>query len=415
MKNRLSLKLLSLLMCVSLFFFVCAPVSIFAEEEGENTSVVQEQPSEEETQSEPQPEVKPQRAETKVKGVKTKLNLLNSEKAVMNISVRPSLKGRKVVLQCYKSETKKYEKIKTYKTDKAKTAKLRIVIPKKYREKTLSYWRIVVRKTDKAKQYVSPRITVTTMNVASAGVNADCACIYDIDTKQVIYGKNMHRAHKQASTTKIMTAVLLIESGKLGGTTKISSAVANTPYGNISMRAGDVYRNSDLIYSMMLPSSNESASAIAVGVSSSQSAFVKKMNKKAKKLGLENTHFSNPHGLDTKSNHTTAYDLVRLTAYASGYDEFMKVIGTSKYSFKTVNYKRSHTVYTKDALKSYSKRHLGGKTGTTSGAGCCFASVYKFKGHRYAVAVLGSSSDSNRWKDTKKLYKYINKYAKQTY
>ena len=115
MKNRLSLKLLSLLMCVSLFFFVCAPVSIFAEEEGENTSVVQEQPSEEETQSEPQPEVKPQRAETKVKGVKTKLNLLNSEKAVMNISVRPSLKGRKVVLQCYKSETKKYEKIKTYK------------------------------------------------------------------------------------------------------------------------------------------------------------------------------------------------------------------------------------------------------------------------------------------------------------
>jgi D-alanyl-D-alanine carboxypeptidase len=226
----------------------------------------------------------------------------------------------------------------------------------------------------------------------------------------------MNAVRKQASTTKIMTAILLIESGKLNKKTKISKKVAETPYGNLNMKKGDVYRNSDLLKAMLVASSNESAAAVAVTVGGTQKKFVKKMNAKARKLGLKDTVFENPSGLDGKKNHSTAYDLVRMIAYASQYDEFMDAIGTSKYTFKTVKKKEKKTVKTTDTeLKSYSKRHLGGKTGYTSKAGCCFASVYKYKGKHYAVAILGCKDDGSRWKDMKKLYKYIDSYSYKKY
>ena len=410
-------KLLPIILSLIILITFTCPVSAYAEEvpqNGETTTAapIEETPEETTLPSE-QPE--PQKQKTKVKGIVYALNESYELPLTMTVKITPSNPERTVKLQRYITSDKKFVTVKKYTSKAAKTAKVKIAFPKKYRKKTTGKWRIVVSSTKTAEKYVSKTITVTTRNLKGLNLNSETSCVYCIETGKVLYGKQMYSHHKQASTTKIMTSVLLIESGKLDKNVKISKAVANTPYGNVYMKAGDVYRLSDMLYAMMLPSSNDCAAAIAAGVSKSQSKFVELMNDKADELELNDTEFDNPHGLDTKKNYSTSYDLARLTAYASQYDEFMKVIATSEYSFYSVKYRQHKIVKSTDKLKTYSKRHLGGKTGFTSGAKYCFSSVYKYKGKHYAVNVLGASTVDKRWEDMKKLYKYIDKYANQKY
>lgn len=323
---------------------------------------------------------KPELAETKLEGLKTYYNKRYDNSTEFNVKISPSNPARKVRLQLYDSKKKKFKTVKTFKTKKAKKSKLKISIPKKYKKKTSGTWRIVVDKSKNADKYISPKFVVTTRNLKNVKLNAKSACVYCVETGQVLYGKDMYTKRKQASTTKIMTAVLLIESGKLDDNVKITKSVANTPYGNVYFKAGDVYCMHDLLYSMLLPSSNDSAAAIAYGVSKSQTEFVKLMNKRAKELGLNHTVYGNAHGLDTRNNGTTAYELALLTAHASGYDEFMDAVSRKTYSFNSVRYHKHKKVRTTDKIKSYTKRHLGGKTGYTSKAKYCYSSVYKYKG-----------------------------------
>ena len=413
--------LLALLIVLIMTFTACAPFGAYAYDASAQETVTEENTTEPDDTTQPtepeEPPVvsKPKKKKTEVKGLEQTLNESYELPLNMNVKIKPANPKRTVKLQLYNSSEKKYKTVKKYTTKKAKTAKLKITFPKKYRKKTLGKWRVVVCASENAKKFVSEPITVTTRNLYALNLNAITSCTYCVETGQVLYGKQMNARRKQASTTKIMTAVLLIESGRLGGKVKISKGVANTPYGNVYMKAGDVYKLRDMLYAMMLPSSNDSAAAIAEGVWGTQKEFVKHMNEKAEELGLDNTVYGNAHGLDTNNNHSTAYDLARLTAYASQYEDFMKVIGTSEYSFYSLKYHHHKIVKTTDKLKSYSKRHLGGKTGFTSGAKYCFASVYKYKGKHYAVVVMGNDSVALRWKDMKKIYKYINKESKNSY
>ena len=352
---------------------------------------------------------------TSITGIAYKITATYQKELSREVTITPASGGRTVRLQLYNSTAKKYRTIKVYKTKNVSRAKLKIVFPKKYRYRRTGYWRIVVDGNKNATK-ATKHVTVTSTNIVVQKLSSGSACIWCVDDKQVIYGKQMKLRRKQASTTKIMTATILLESGKYHDTTKISENAAYTSYGNLGMTPGDVYTFRSLLYALMLPSSNDAATAIAEGVSGTVSNFAKQMNKKAKELGLEDTHFVTPHGLDRKNHYSTAYDvsLIMGNVYSTQ-STFRKVIARSKYSFKTERFKESKTVYTTDSLKDYSAKHKGGKTGYTSGAGSCFSGIYVHKGKTYVVTVLGAKSGYLRWEDMKKLYKYIDKFAATKY
>ena len=224
----------------------------------------------------------------------------------------------------------------------------------------------------------------------------------------------MHVRRQPASTTKVMTAICVIESGKLGGTSKTVAAAGRTPEKRLYARKGDKFRNKDLMYAMLLPSANDAAVLLAWGVDGTGKKFAKRMNKTAKKIGLENTHYTNSYGLPDKEHYTTAYDLSKTVAYAGTLKDFRKIVKKSRYSFKSVNYHRSYSFGTADKMKGW-KGHIGGKTGSSPRSGACFTGLYKYGGKTYAVTVLGASSKKIRWSDMSKLYRYIQKYGNSKY
>ncbi|MCR5207062.1 MAG: serine hydrolase [Eubacterium sp.] len=357
----------------------------------------------------------PPGVETSITGISSSITAFSKKPLVRTVNIKPATGGRTVRLQLYNSAEKKYKTVKTYETADAPSASLEITFPKEYRKKRTGKWRIVAVKKGNAERAVK-KVTVTSKNIITKKLTCKAACVYCVEDKKVVYALRSHKRRKQASTTKIMTAIVLLDSGKYGGITKISKAAANTPYNSPVLKAGDKIKNEDLMYMLLLPSSNGAATAIGEGVKGSASKFVKAMNDKADELGLKDTHYKNPHGLDEKGHYSSAFDICREMAYIypkSG--EFRKTIAASSYTFTSESYKLKYTVDTRDKLKSYSDNHKGGKTGTTSGAGCCFTSVYTSKGKTYAVTVLGSTEDKTRWSDTKKLYSYIDNYASTKY
>ncbi len=382
-------KLIALLLVTAFLFstFIC-----FANEKGEETN----------------------RVKTTVTGVGTSISALSSSILERTITIKPANGKRTVRLQLYNSKEKMYKTIKKYTTEDADVAKVKITFPRKHRKKYLGKWRINVAKNDTA-QSAEKYISITSRNIVQKELKSKSACIICVEDNSVLYVKNSTKHLKQASTTKVMTATLLLESDILEMNNIISNKASNTPYSTPWMVPGDSYTNRQLLHALMLPSSNGAAVAIAESVSGTTRRFVKEMNKKAKDLGMYNTHYVNPHGLDAKNHYSCAHDV----AYIMGYiytrnKDFRSVIAKSKYKI-TSKQGRSQVIVTTDKMKSYSKKHKGGKTGFTSGAGCCFSSIYEHKGKTYAVAVLGAKSADFRWNDMKKLYKYIDKYSTTKY
>ena len=354
-------------------------------------------------------------AETVISGVSSSITASYQKELSRTITVCPSNGGRIVRLQKYSSKTGKYKTVKSYRTEDAEIASVKITFPKEWRRRRAGKWRVLVPAKGNAKKAVRI-IRLTSINIKKVSFSAKSACIYCIDDGVVIYAKKHHRRLKNASTTKLMTATLLIESGLIDESTEISRNAAGTPYGNMNMKAGDVYSNKSLLYCLLVPSSNESAVAIAEEVCGSTGEFVKAMNKRAKKMKLADTHFKSPHGLDSDNHYSSAYDmsLIMSNIYPKS-KLFRKVINTKTYSFTTKKYKISKHIKTTDKLKGYSKRHKGGKSGTTSGAGNCFCGVYVYGGKTYVATILGSATDEKRWSDMKHLYSYIDKYADTSY
>ena len=248
------------------------------------------------------------------------------------------------------------------------------------------------------------------IKINDSALNAKSACIYRINddgTGTFIYEKNADEKRAQASTTKLMTAALLIESGKLDDSTTISSNVAATPssYGNLVKV--DSWNNHDLMHAMMLPSANDAAAAIAEGVSGDTASFVKKMNAKAKDLGMNDTVYKNPHGLDQDGHYSTARDVARLTAYAYTFPEIREswLLDTKDITSKKKGI--TWTLETTDQLLGYDSNFKGGKTGTQDNSGYCFAGVYEYNGDTYVTVVLGCDTEDDRWEDTKLLHSCI--------
>ncbi|PLR99797.1 D-alanyl-D-alanine carboxypeptidase family protein [Bacillus sp. T33-2] len=164
---------------------------------------------------------------------------------------------------------------------------------------------------------------------ASVSVSAKSAVLMEQDSGRVLFEKDAHNVRRIASITKIMTAVLAIESGKMDEHTRVSEKAVRTEGSAIYLKPGEKIKLENLVYGLMLRSGNDSAVAIAEHVGGSLEGFVYLMNQKAKEIGMGNTHFANPHGLDDHENHySTAYDMALLTRYAMKYEQYRKISGT---------------------------------------------------------------------------------------
>jgi serine-type D-Ala-D-Ala carboxypeptidase (penicillin-binding protein 5/6) len=221
---------------------------------------------------------------------------------------------------------------------------------------------------------------------------SEAVVLMDQDSGRILYSKNKDKQKPIASITKIMTAVLAIESNQLDDIVTIDNSILKAYGSNIYIQIGEEISLRDLVYGLMLRSGNDAALAISNYLSFSEGDFVKKMNDKARFLGMRRTNFVNSHGLDEESsNISTAHDMAILTAYANKLDEYKKIVATKKYLAKT-NYK-TYVWHNKNKLLSMYKYTTGGKTGFTDKAKRTLVSSAYKKGMNLIVVSLNDYDD----------------------
>lgn len=227
------------------------------------------------------------------------------------------------------------------------------------------------------------------------------AILMEEDTKRVLVSKNMNKKMLIASTTKIMTAVIAIESGKINKKVTVNDSILKSYGSNVYLEIGEKLKLEDLVYGLMLRSGNDAALMIA-NYLGGEKTFVQKMNKKAQKIGMKNTTFSNPHGLDEKNkNYSTAYDMAILMRYANSLKKFKKITSTKKYSLTTN--KKSYLWKNKNKLLFQYKYTTGGKTGFTKKAHRTLVTSASKNNMNLIVVTL---DDGNDFKNHKELYEY---------
>lgn len=230
--------------------------------------------------------------------------------------------------------------------------------------------------------------------------------LMDADSRRILFGKDETKKAPMASTTKIMTGILALESGKTKETVKVSAKAASMPKVHLGIRSGETYILEDLLYSLMLTSHNDSAVAIAEHLGGSVEGFAKLMNQKAKKLGMKDTEFVTPNGLDANGHESTAKDMCLLGSYAIKNSAFCSLIKTGSHAFRATSSNRSFKVGNKDAFLSIYDGALGIKTGFTSKAGFCFVGAAKKNDVTLVSTTLASGwppNKSYKWQDTKAL------------
>ncbi len=246
---------------------------------------------------------------------------------------------------------------------------------------------------------------------------AASAVLMDADTGRVLYGKDADTERPMASTTKIMTLILVLEYGNLDDYVTVSDYASKMPDVQLGIRAGEQYKLEDLLYSMMLESHNDSACAIAEHVGGSVEDFAVMMNKKAAEIGLSHTYFITPNGLDAEDENgihrTTAKELALIMRYcvfqSEEKDKFQAICQTRSYSFSDREGKRQFTVNNKNALLDQMDGVLAGKTGFTGNAGYCYVAAVNKNGKNFIVVLLACGWPNNKsykWSDTKALLAY---------
>ena len=247
-------------------------------------------------------------------------------------------------------------------------------------------------------------VSDTSSSLDSASLNSSACIVLDRKSNRIIYGKNEKNKVKMASTTKIMTATIVIENYDLSKTVEISKKAAGTGGSRLGLKQGDKISVLDLLHGLMLCSGNDAAVALAETVAGGIPEFSDMMNNKAKELGLENTHFESPHGLDSDNHYTTAYDLSLLTNYALNNETFLKIVGTKNYTV-TINGYPKNITNTNELLGTLNGVY-GVKTGFTNGANRCLVTACKRNDLDIICVVLGCDTKNFRTKDSIKLIEY---------
>ncbi len=235
-----------------------------------------------------------------------------------------------------------------------------------------------------------------TRPVALSGTSAQSAILIKADTGEVLFKQNEAARLPMASTTKIMTALVAVESLPLNTPVTVSAEAVGVEGSSIYLTEGETLTLEALLYALMLESANDAAVAIAIAVSGSVDAFAERMNQRAAELGLQGTHFVNPHGLDDPEHYTTAHELAIITKEALKHEALVTIMSTQR---KTIPHQESSTVRLllnhNRLLKSYDGA-IGVKTGFTKKSGRCLVSAAK-RGDVTLIAVTINAPDD--WRD----------------
>lgn len=249
---------------------------------------------------------------------------------------------------------------------------------------------------------------------AEPNIAAQGAALIDGQTGRLLWGKQADAPLAMASTTKIMTAILVLERADLAETVTIGKNAANQPQVHMNLREGERWRVGDLLSAMLLRSYNDAAVALAEHISGSVEAFCTEMTEKAKEIGAEDTVFGSPNGLDSHlaeaAHHSTAYDMARIGAYALENEAFREIIAQREIQVSDVSGAHFCSVTNADRFLREYAGALGIKTGYTNRAGHCFVGAAEREGVLLVSAVLGSgwgdAGKERKWTDTKALMDY---------
>ena len=228
--------------------------------------------------------------------------------------------------------------------------------------------------------------------------------VYDRISKSMIIGKNEDVKSAMASTTKIMTSIVILEKADLDEMVTVSAKAGGTGGSRLGLKKGDKASVKNLLYGLMLRSGNDAAVALAEHVSGSVKEFAELMNEKASELGLTNTHFVTPHGLDDANHYTTALELAKLTDYAMDNETFAKIVGTKSITIYINNQPRQ--INNTNELLGTLNGVVGVKTGFTNNAGRCLVTETKRNNMDIITIVLGADTKKDRTKDSVNLIEY---------
>ena len=230
---------------------------------------------------------------------------------------------------------------------------------------------------------------IATQAGPAPAITAQAAVVLDGTTGRVLYDMGAHQRRAPASTTKIMTALLAIEHGGLDDTV-VSDVDATTMIGSsvMGLRPGVPITVRDLLYGLMLPSGNDAAVVLAEHDGGSVAAFVDEMNRKAQELGLQDTHFANPHGLDSPDHYSSAYDLARLARVAMANPTFAQIVGTQWWHLAPPS---DYDLHNGNSMLQTYPGADGVKIGWTEAAGWTLVASATRDGHRLFAVVLNST------------------------
>ncbi len=240
-------------------------------------------------------------------------------------------------------------------------------------------------------------ILISCQSSLALSVSAKSAILMEASSGKVVYEKDADKRREMASTTKIMTAIIVLERVSLDDLVSVKRSCTGVEGSSMYLQPGEELTVRDLLYGLLLQSGNDCAAVLADYVAGSETFFVDFMNQKASELGLSNTHFANPSGLPHEEHYSTARDLARLTIYAMQNDDFRKIVSTRTYRTDTrvlTNHNRLLSMY--DGVD-------GGKTGFTKAAGRCLVSSSLRDGTRLVCVTLSAPND---WQDHSALFDF---------
>ena len=416
-----------------LVFCLCAVMPQYTQ--AEETAV----PAGEQETTVPEPITKTKTVKTAFSGVEKKHNYSISATIKDGISVTHP-QGRKLYLQRYDSKNKKWVNAMTYSLNVQDAPQsVKVTYPAEWKKATYTSWRFYVPETtvsDAVTDNTPGQVTTTVMKyqaaasktvriIAANRVKLKLSCkravVMDQDGN-ILYTKNGSQRCSQASVTKLMTLYLAYESktpfNKRIRITK-NAYRAGTYFRLVATggRVGDRFKFGEMTRAVCVSSANDAAEAIGDYLGGSEAKFAKKMTAKASALGMKNTRYKDASGLAGKGHYTTAKDqAILLRALHRKFGKRFKKDSCRKsvYMHNLTSGSRNKRLLTRwySAKNLPIRALLGAKTGTTSAAGTCLASIYKANNKVYYVVNLGSNSDKQRFSNARVLYKYARKYGK---
>lgn len=246
-------------------------------------------------------------------------------------------------------------------------------------------------------------LSVSSLALGEDAISAASAVLYYPDGEEVLFEKNSREVRSMASTTKLMTSLIAVENCTPNLKTRITQKMVNVEGTSSGLSENDVVTLSDLVYCMMLESGNDAANAAALTLANSFEAFAVLMNKRAEEIGMKDTSFVTPSGLDAEMHYTTAFDMALLASECMKNRELLNIASEEKYTVFFDDSEKNVTLYNHNKLLQTYDGCVGLKTGFTKKSGRCLVSAAERDGVMLVAVTLNAPDD---WSDHKKMLDY---------